>query len=185
MIGLNATTAANAALLNSFEIVATSLVALLLFKETISKRLWLAIVLVTVSSAILSIAGESSFRSSYGSAFVLLACVSWGFENNCTRMLSSNDPIEIVIIKGIGSGLGSLITAFVLGEETPGIVFLCTALLLGFTAYGLSIYFYICAQRDLGAAKTSAYYAVAPFIGSGLSPLIFGEKPPRPILPLW
>jgi len=177
MIGLNATTAANTSLLNSFEIVATSLVALFLFKETISKRLWLAIALVTVSSAILSLEGGSSFCFSYGSASVLLACVCWGFENNCTRMLSANDPIVIVTIKGFGSGLGSLITAFVLGEEMPGIVFLCLALLLGFAAYGLSIYFYICAQRDLGAAKTSTYYAVAPFIGSGLSLLIFGEPP--------
>ena len=177
MIGLTMTTAANASLLNNFEIVATSIIALVIFKETISKRLWLAIVLVTVSSIILSFEDMSSLSFSLGSIFVLLACVCWGFENNCTRMLSSKNPLEIVVIKGFGSGIGSLVIAFVTGESLPSLIFVFCALLLGFVAYGLSIYFYIYAQRDLGAAKTSAYYAAAPFVGAGLSLLIFRELP--------
>lgn len=177
MIGLTMTTAANASLLNNFEIVATSIIALVIFKETISKRLWLAIVLVTVSSIILSFEDMSSLSFSLGSIFVLLACVCWGFENNCTRMLSSKNPLEIVVIKGFGSGLGSLVIAFVTGESLPSLIFVFCALLLGFVAYGLSIYFYIYAQRDLGAAKTSAYYAAAPFVGAGLSLIIFHEIP--------
>ena len=177
MIGLTMTTAANASLLNNFEIVATSIIALVIFKETISKRLWLAIVLVTVSSIILSFEDMSSLSFSLGSIFVLLACVCWGFENNCTRMLSSKNPLEIVVIKGFGSGLGSLVIAFVTGESLPSLIFIFCALLLGFVAYGLSIYFYIYAQRDLGAAKTSAYYAAAPFVGAGLSLIIFRELP--------
>ena len=177
MIGLTMTTAANASLLNNFEIVATSIIALMIFKETISKRLWLAIVLVTVSSIILSFEDMSSLSFSLGSIFVLLACVCWGFENNCTRMLSSKNPLEIVVIKGFGSGLGSLVIAFVTGESLPSLIFIFCALLLGFVAYGLSIYFYIYAQRDLGAAKTSAYYAAAPFVGAGLSLIIFHEIP--------
>ena len=178
MIGLKSTTAANASLLNNFEIVATSLIALMIFKEAISKRLWIAIALVTLSSAILSFEDMSSLSFSVGSLFVLLACVCWGFENNCTRCLSSKDPLQIVVIKGFGSGLGSLIIALFLGESLPSLIYVILALLLGFVAYGLSIYFYIYAQRDLGAAKTSAYYAVAPFIGAGLSMLIFMKLPP-------
>ena len=177
MIGLTMTTAANASLLNNFEIVATSIIALVIFKETISKRLWLAIVLVTVSSIILSFEDMSSLSFSFGSIFVLLACVCWGFENNCTRMLSSKNPLEIVVIKGFGSGFGSLVIALVTGEAFPSVIFVLCALLLGFVAYGLSIYFYIYAQRDLGAAKTSTYYAAAPFVGAGLSLIIFREIP--------
>ena len=177
MIGLLHTTAANASLLNNFEIVATSIIALAVFKEAISKRLWLAISLVTLSSFILSFEDMSSFSFSYGSVFVLLACVCWGLEYNCTRMLSSKNPLEIVVIKGFGSGLGALIIALVIGEKVPNLLYILCALLLGFVAYGLSIYFYIYAQRDLGAAKTSTYYAVAPFVGAGLSLLIFWELP--------
>lgn len=177
MLGLSMTTAANASLLNNFEIVATSIIALAVFKEAISRRLWVGIVLVTLSSMILSFEDVSSLSFSYGSIFVLLACVCWGFENNCTRMLSSKNPLEIVVIKGFGSGLGSLIIALVIGEAVPDLLSIACAMALGFVAYGLSIYFYIYAQRDLGAAKTSAYYAVAPFVGAGLSLLIFREWP--------
>lgn len=177
MVGLTMTTAANASLLNNFEIVATSMIALVIFKEAISKRLWLAIALVTVSSIILSFEDMSSLNFSYGSVFVLCACVCWGLENNCTRMLSDKNPLEIVVFKGFGSGLGALVIALAIGEKLPYVTYILLALLLGFVAYGLSIYFYIYAQRDLGAAKTSTYYAVAPFIGAGLSLLIFWEMP--------
>ena len=178
MVGLTMTTAANASLLNNFEIVATSLIALGIFKEKISPRLWLAIGLVTLSSLILSVEDLGSFRFSLGSVFVLLACVCWGFENNCTRMLSSKNPREIVVIKGFGSGLGALVIALLSGEHLPGMGYILGALLLGFVAYGLSILFYIYAQRDLGAAKTSTYYAVAPFLGVILSLILFRQMPP-------
>lgn len=177
MVGLTMTTAANASLLNNFEIVATAVIALFIFREAISRRLWLAIVLVTISSAILSVEDVTSFTFSYGSIFVLLACVCWGLENNCTRMISHKDPLEIVVIKGFGSGLGSLVLAFFLGESALPLVYWVCTLLLGFVAYGLSIFFYIYAQRYLGAAKTSAYYTLAPFMATALSLVIFREKP--------
>ena len=177
MIGLTSTTSANASLLNNFEIVATSVIALLVFKEAIGKRLWLAIGLITLSSVILSVEDASSLHFSAGSLFVLLACVCWGFENNCTRMMSQSDPLEIVVLKGFGSGLGSLAIAFAVGEQLPPLRLILCALLLGFVSYGLSIFFYVYAQRKLGAAKTSAYYAFSPFIGVLLSLLIFQEMP--------
>lgn len=177
MSGLMMTTAANASLLNNFEIVATSLIALFLFREKISKRLWLGIAFVTVASILLSVEDYSSFSFSAGSFFVLLACVFWGFENNCTRKLSSKNPLEIVVIKGFGSGTGSLMIAAALGEFCANLPYMLLALLLGFFTYGLSILFYIYAQRYLGAAKTSAYYAVSPFMGAVLSLAIFRQIP--------
>ena len=177
MTGLSMTTAANAALLNNFEIVATSLIAFFIFRESISKRLGIAIVFVTAASILLSMNGRSSFSFSMGSLFVILACICWGFENNCTRMLSAKNPLHIVVIKGFFSGAGSLGIALFLGEKFPAAKYLCVALLLGFVAYGLSILFYIYAQRELGAAKTSTYYALAPFIGVAFSLVIFREIP--------
>ena len=177
MIGLSRTAAANVSLLNKFEIVATSLIAMLLFRERIGRTLWIAIGLITLASALLSVEDASSFQFSFGSLFVLLTSISWGLENNCTRCLSRSDPLEIVVIKGFGSGLGSVIIGLCIGESLPVIQDIIKILLLGFVAYGLSIYFYVYAQRDLGAAKTSAYYAVAPFIGALLSLVIFKETP--------
>jgi len=176
MFGILHSSAASVSLLNNFEIVATSLIALLLFREHISKLLWLGIGLVTVSGILLSLQ-DGALRFSTGSVAVLIACICWGFENNCTRMLSSKNPLEIVTIKGIFSGLGALLTAILLQERLPSAGSILLALLLGFVSYGLSIVFYIYAQRDLGAAKTSAYYAVAPFLGVALSLLLFREIP--------
>lgn len=177
MAGLTMTMAANASLLNNFEIVATSVIALAVFHEAISKRLWIAIGLVTGASLILSFEDISSLSFSMGSVFVLLACVCWGFENNCTRMLSEKSPIEIVIIKGFCSGMGSFVIALIMREPIPKLIYILGALLLGFVAYGLSIFFYIYAQRYLGAAKTSAYYAISPFIGVAVSFVIFRQTP--------
>lgn len=177
--GLTGTTAANASLLNNFEIVATALIAWLAFRESISRRLWLGIVCITISCLILSFEDMSSVTFSYGSLLVLLACVCWGLENNCTRKLSSKDPMQIVILKGIGSGGGSLIIGFCfLGERLTSAWSVFAVLAVGAVAYGMSIFFYVYAQRILGAAKTSAYYAAAPFIGTLLSLLIFQEIPP-------
>lgn len=117
MFGLNATTAANASLLNNFEIVATAIIALMIFKEKISPRLWFGILFITVSCGILSFEDLSSLQFTYGSLFVLLAAVCWGFENNCTRKLSSKDPLQIVLLKGIFSGLGSIIIGLCIGER--------------------------------------------------------------------
>ena len=90
-------------------------------------------------------------------------------------MISNKSSEEIVIIKGCFSGLGSLIIAFILGEKIPTIGWMLIVLLLGFVAYGLSINFYIMAQKDLGAAKTSAFYSIAPFLGVAFSMLFVGE----------
>ena len=177
LFGLKSTTAANASLLNNFEIVATAIIALVVFKEKISLRLWLGIILVTVSCAILSVEDITQLQFSYGSLFVLLACVCWGVENNCTRKISSKDPFEIVLLKGIFSGLGSIIIGLCMGEKVTVLWSVFAVLGVGFVAYGLSIFFYVYAQRLLGAARTSAYYAVAPFIGTLLSLAIFRELP--------
>ncbi len=177
MFGLSLTTAATVSLLGNFEIVTTSIIALVIFKETIGRRMWLAITLITVSSVLLSVNNFGEIVPSSGALLVLGACVCWGIENNCTSKLSLRNPLQIVIVKGFGSGLGVLIIALIGGNFAMNLPYIFAALVLGFIAYGLSIYFYILAQRHIGAARTSAYYAFAPFIGVVLSLIFFREVP--------
>ena len=177
LVGLSHTTAANASLLNNFEIVATAFIALALFGEKIGARLWCGIAFVTASCLFLSFEDMSSLSFSEGSLFVIAACVCWGFENNCTRKLSSSDPLRIVVVKGIFSGLGSLVIGFCIGERLGQWWSVLAVMCVGLVAYGMSIFFYVYAQRMLGATRTGAYYAIAPFIGTGLSLLIFKELP--------
>ena len=175
MLGLKSASSANASLLGNFEIAATTLIALLLFREKVSKRLWAAILLITLSSGILSFEDMSSLHFSRGSLLVLAAAACWGLENNCTRNISDKSTFEIVFLKGIFSGLGSFLIALCIGEPFPGLHAAAAALLLGFVAYGLSIFCYVRSQNTLGAAKTSAYYAIAPFIGTALSCIIWHD----------
>lgn len=175
MLGIHTGLAANASLLGNFEIVATAVIALWLFKEKVSKKLWTAVVLITLSSLILSFEGSGSLRFSVGSLFVLLATVCWGLENNCTRKIAEKSTYQIVTVKGLCCGVGSFAVARVVGEPLPAGKYVLLAMLLGFVAYGLSIFLYIRAQRDLGAAKTSAFYAAAPFVGTFLAFAINGE----------
>ena len=100
--------------------------------------------------------------------FVILACVCWGFEK---------DIRQIVIIKGLGSGTASLLISFIIHEGSVGITAALAVMILGFLAVGLSVYFYVLAQGEIGAARTSAYYAVSPFMGVLLSLLIFRQMP--------
>ena len=175
MFGVSLGTSANSSLLGNFEIVATAIIALVAFKEKISRKLWIAIGLITLSSIILSFNAGESLKFSFGSILVLGATACWGLENNCTRSISEKSTYEIVTIKGFFSGAGSLVIALITGENFPEVKCILFALLLGFVAYGLSIFTYIRAQKTLGAAKTSAYYAVAPFIGAFLSFILLHE----------
>ena len=176
MLGISYGSSANASLLGNFEIVATTVIALILFKEAVTKRLWVAIGLITLSSILLSFEGTDSFHFSYGSLLVIMATVCWGLENNCTRELSSKSTYQIVMLKGLCSGLGALVIALIKRESFPGIGYIAIALALGFVAYGLSIFVYVRAQNVLGAAKTSAYYAVNPLIGSLLAFVFLSES---------
>ena len=125
---------------------------------------------------VLSIDGKN-LEFNIGSLYALLVCLCWGMENNCTRAISEKNPFQIVIVKGIFSGFGSLIIALFLRENIGNYIYVLYALLLGFISYGLSVFTYVVAQRYLGSAKTSAYYAVAPFIGVGLAFIFFRESP--------
>lgn len=176
MFGVSIGSSANASLLGNFEIVATTVFALCLFKEKVSGRLWGAIGLITLSSIVLSFEGQGSMDFSIGSLLVLAATACWGLENNCTRNISAKSTYQIVTIKGFFSGAGSCVIALLTGEKLPQGIYILLALLLGFVAYGLSIFTYIRAQKTLGAAKTSAYYAIAPFIGGFLSFTLLGES---------
>ena len=177
LLGLSMSTPENVSLLNNFEIVATTCIAAVFFHEKIGKRLALSISIITISCILLSLDSTASLTFSKGSVFVLLACICWGFENNCTSSLSGKDTRQIVMIKGFGSGTASLLLSLLIGERISSIRNCLFVMILGFLAVGLSVYFYVLAQSRIGAARTSSYYAVSPFIGVLLSLILFREIP--------
>jgi len=177
MISLQNTLASTASLLLNFEGVGTTLIALLFFKEAISRRAWTAILIITVASIFLSTDFKSGFGLSLGALGVILACVLWGLDNNLTRNISGKDPLVIVAWKGLVAGTFSFFLAFFLGNTLPTLSTILYTLLLGFISYGLSTILFIRSMRGLGAARTSALYGTAPLAGVLLSIVIFQEFP--------
>ena len=176
LYGLKLASAASVSLLNNFEIVMTAIIAFTFFREKIMSRLWIGIIFITLACLILSFNPNEPLKFSLNSLLVLLAATCWGLENNYTRELSSHDPMQIVMIKGFFSGIGSVIIGFSIGKSITMVWSCFAALGLGVVSYGLSIFFYIFAQRYIGVAKTSAYYAISPFIAAVLSFLFFANS---------
>lgn len=175
MVGINRTPAATAALLLNFESVATVLIAVVVFKEAISRRIWWALGLIILASMILSWSADGQWGISAGALAILGACMMWGIDNNLTRNVSAKDPLSIVMIKGLIAGGFSLGLSFILGQTLPSLEKVFLALLLGSLSYGLSISLFVLALRGLGAIRTGALFASAPFVGSILSLFIFHE----------
>jgi drug/metabolite transporter (DMT)-like permease len=177
MISLQNTPASTASLLLNFEGVGTTLIALLFFKEAISRRAWTAILVITLASIFLSANFKDGFGLSLGALGIILACVLWGVDNNFTRNISGKDPLAIVAWKGLVAGTFSFFLALFLGNTLPSVPTILYTLLLGFVSYGLSTMLFIRSMRGLGAARTSALYGTAPLAGVLLSIVIFGEFP--------
>lgn len=176
MIGLKNTPASTASLLLNFEGVATTVIAAVAFKEAVGKRIWVAILLITAASILLSWDSSGQWGFSRGAVGVLGACILWGIDNNFTRNVSAKDPLAIVTVKGLSAGVFSFVLSLILGLSLPSFNLVLLAMLLGFFSYGLSIVLFIRAMRELGSARTSALFGTAPFVGAILSVLLFRES---------
>jgi len=177
LFSLRNTPAATASLLLCFEGVATTLIAFFAFKESISRRAWWAIMLITLASIFLSINLNAERGFSMGALGIIAACVFWGIDNNFIRNISAKDPLIIVTIKGLGAGSLSLGMGMILGNKLPAWEVVLGTLVLGSLSYGVSIVLFIHAMRGLGAARTSALFGTAPIAGIILSLLLFREFP--------
>jgi drug/metabolite transporter (DMT)-like permease len=177
MFSLQITPAATAALLLNFESIATSLIAALVFRESVGRQTWYSIFLIFVSSVLLALDLQSEWAFSVGALGILAACVLWGIDNTFTRNISAKNPLTIVMVKGLGAGTFSLVLALFVGQPLPSIVPLMGTLLLGAISYGAGITIYIHALRGLGAARTGALYSTAPFIGMVFAFILFREAP--------
>lgn len=174
MLGLNHSNAASASLLLNLEAVLTALIAWIYFHENCDRKIILGMIAITAGGGVLSFSGALP-ANILGSLLITVACLGWAIDNNFTRKIAAADTKQIATVKGLVAGLVNLLIALALGEKLPSSGILSAALLLGFVGYGLSLVFYIMALRDLGNARTSAYFATAPFLGALLSLLVFHE----------
>lgn len=174
MTGLAATPASTASLLLNLEGLATMAIAWIVFRENVDRRLLVGAAGILVGAGLLSWQGSGS-GAGLGALAIAGACLAWGIDNNLTRKLSAADPLEIAAIKGLAAGSVTLALALARGSHLPDSGSAASAAIVGFFGYGVSLVLFVLALRHLGAARTSAYFSTAPFVGAVCSLLLFGE----------
>src|SRR6267143_2231881 len=177
MSGLTLTPASSGALLLNTEGLATMAIAWLVFRENVDRRIFLGAMAILTGAVLLSWpeGGGTNPQLDWGSVLIVLACVSWGIDNNLTRKLSAADPLQIAMIKGLAAGAVNVALALGHGAPLPGVTPLAAGAAVGFLGYGVSLVLFVLGLRHLGAARTGAYFSAAPFIGALLAVVMFDE----------
>jgi drug/metabolite transporter (DMT)-like permease len=177
MFGLTQTPASGASLLLNLESVFTALIAWFVFRENFDRRIALGMLAIVAGGVVLSSEGRASWGGLAGPVAVSAACLCWGIDNNLTQKVSAGDPVQIAMLKGLAAGGVNIAIAVSLGANWPPEPTLIGALFLGFLSYGVSLVLFVLALRNLGTARTSAYFSTAPFVGAVLSLAMFRERP--------
>lgn len=175
MWGLARAAAAEASLLLTLEGAATALIAWLVFHESVDRRLAAGMLLLLAGAAVLAWTGAPSFTGIAGPLAIAGACFAWGLDNNLTRKVSLSDPLQIVQIKGLAAGPINLALGLSAGGAIPEPTTTVVAAAVGFLGYGVSLALFVFAMRDLGAARTGAYFGAAPFFGAAIAVIALGE----------
>ena len=169
LYGLRASDAASASLILNLEGVFTALLAWFAFRENFDRRIAFGMALIVAGGLVLSTGGALRASGFIGPVAIAGACLAWAIDNNLTRKVAANDAMFIACCKGLVAGSVSLIIALKLGASLPPAIELMKAGVLGFVAYGLSLTLFVIGLRDLGTARTGAYFSLAPFLGAALA----------------
>lgn len=169
LLGLMTTPASAGSLLLNLEAVATAVIAWIVFRENVDRRILFGFVLILFGGILLSLPERQSLAISSGSILIAAACLCWGIDNNLTRKISGSDPSQIAMWKGLVAGMVNTGIALALGGKLPGAGVAIGVTAIGFFGYGLSLVLFVRALRDLGTARTGAYFSMAPFAGAAMA----------------
>lgn len=175
MAGLATTAASTASLLLNLEATFTALVAWFLFRENVDRRVAAGMLAIVAGGVVLASAPIARGGGTTGSWLIALACLCWALDNNLTRRVSGSDAVAIAMLKGLVAGAVNLALAGAHGAPLPPLVPSVAAAAVGFLGYGVSLVLFVLALRDLGTARTGAYYSVAPFFGALLAVAVLAD----------
>ena len=179
--GLAHASAASASLLLNAEGVLTAMIAWFVFRENFDRRIAIGMAMIVTGAVVLSWPSEGRLETSLSSLAIVGACLAWAIDNNLTRKVALADATTIATLKGLVAGSVNAALAFIAGASLPGAAALGAAAALGFLAYGVSLVLFVRALRDLGTARTGAYFSTAPFAGALLSIVILGDPVTWPL----
>jgi drug/metabolite transporter (DMT)-like permease len=177
MSGLAATPASTASLLLNLESVLTALIAWVVFRENVDRRVFLGMLAIVAGGIVLTVQRDAHAEFPWPALAIAAACLCWAIDNNLTRAVSGGDPVQIAAIKGACAGVINTTVALGLGYRLPDPGHVAAAAALGLAGYGISLVMFVIALRHLGAARTGAYFSTAPFVGAALSLALLHETP--------
>ncbi|WP_323117963.1 DMT family transporter [Burkholderia alba] len=176
MLGLTTTPAATGSLLLNLEGVFTALIAWIVFRENVDGQIFVGMIAIVAGGVLLSWQPGAAGLPA-GALLVAAACACWAVDNNLTRKISTHDAVAIACVKGLTAGTVNLLIAWRLGAAPPGAAQTAAAMLTGFAGYGVSLVLFVVALRNLGTARTGAYFSIAPLCGVGLSLILWPAWP--------
>jgi drug/metabolite transporter (DMT)-like permease len=182
MLGLAGMPASGASLLLNAEAVFTALLAWFVFKENFDRRVASGMLAIVAGGLVLAWPGDMSLPQWQPALLVTAACLAWAIDNNLTRKVSLADASWIAMVKGLAAGTTNLVLALAMGAGWPPIAVVAGAALVGFASYGASLALFVVGLRELGTARTGAYFSVAPFFGAVLAIVLLGEAVTAPLL---
>lgn len=181
VFGLTRSDAGPASLLLNLESVLTAVLAWVVFRENVDRRIVLGMLLIVAGGVVLAWPTAASPPQDWiGLLSIAAACLCWAIDNNLTRRVSGSDALFIAGAKGWTAGVVNTSLALLLGASMPAWPATGAAMAVGLAGYGLSLVLFVLALRGLGTARTGAYFSTAPFIGAAIAILLLGEPTPAP-----
>jgi drug/metabolite transporter (DMT)-like permease len=177
LAGLVRLSATAGALLLNLEAPATILLAVVFFGEHLARLEAAGAALIVAGAAALGLRPGEVSADPAGVLLIAGACAAWGLDNNLAARLTLRDPVAVARAKALGAGAALLALAFATGAAPPAPTLALAALGVGALGYGASLVFAYRAARALGAARQSALFASAPFLGAALAVPLLGERP--------
>jgi drug/metabolite transporter (DMT)-like permease len=173
MIGLKTANAMSVSIWLNMELVATAILGILIFKDHLDRYAIFGVILTLGAGIIISIQEPNSGLIS--AFFILMACISWGFDNHLSAIIDGVSPQTITFVKGVFGGLTNLIIGMFLNGWQIQIHYIPIALLLGVFSYGISIVLYVTSAQNLGATRSQILFSTAPFWGIIAAWIFLGE----------
>jgi drug/metabolite transporter (DMT)-like permease len=182
--GLKETSAVNSAILGNSDIIFTSILAMVVFREVIRGREILPYSLILIGSVFIPVGidlAANDFKLSklvYGDFLVMIAGLFYGIEMNIYRYVSARiDSKRILQIVSFVGGSGALLVALALNlpidlrlQDMPVI------LISGIFGIGVAVLFIVMAIKYIGAVRTILVFSTTTIFGIIYSFFLLGEE---------
>ncbi len=173
IIGLNMTSAGNAAILLSTSPLWTLFLSASMHKERIKRQMWIGMAVSLAGVAMIIIGSGKTIEfggtAVYGDLISLAAAVFWGWNTNLQKPLVAKYPsLQVTFIMigvgAIGLGIASVPTAMTTSWAAIHWTYIFAAIVSGVLSIGIANYFWTTGVKHLGPGRTAVYTNLIPVL---------------------